>query len=81
MPRGRKRGGLSFEEFMIYFILGVIVLAFAIYIITQVVKFLLILAAGIILGIAAITVLYGIYRLVKYATEERRESRRNKEGL
>jgi len=73
MPRGRRRGGLSFEEFMVYFILGFIVLAFAIYIITQVVKFLLILAAAIILAVAILGLLIGLYYLVKFIISERRK--------
>ena len=79
MTRGRKGKGLSPEELFLYIFFGCIVLAFASYIITQVVKFLLILAAGIILGISAIAVLYGLYRLVEYIIEKRRESRRDDE--
>lgn len=79
MPRGRGAKGLTPEEVFLYFIFGGIVFAFAIVIFVKVVQFLLLLAAGIILGLAALVVLYGIYRLVKYFMTKRKEPK-SREG-
>ena len=79
MPRGRRGRGLTPEEVFLYIFIGGIVLAFAIYIFVKVVEFLLLVAAGIILGLAAVVVLYGLYRLAEYILAKRRESRRDKE--